>query len=138
MSIEGRIAVDVSFADSATSNGVQSLKKITLTDTQAYTTGKVAIVSGTVGTAAVALWNAGGTGLANEYKTSNGDLIGVIDPTRIALQSQSGQVVVSDADLGEWELYSRGGLSVSDNRSSAGTVRSISGTASYAVVLYGT
>ena len=53
MSIEGRIAIDVNFADSATSSGVQSLKKISLIDTTSYTSGQVAIVTGTVGTAAI-------------------------------------------------------------------------------------
>lgn len=135
MAIDGRINVDVLFHDT---DGTTSLKVVSLEDSTAYTTGKVAIVSGTVGTTAVALWNSGGTGLANQYKASNGELVGAIDPTRIAVRSHSGQVLVSDADLGEWELLSRGGLSVSDNRSAAGTVRSISGTASYTVVLYGT
>lgn len=51
MSIEGRIAIDVSFADSEEGTSVQSLKKITLVDTTAYTSGKVALVAGTTGTA---------------------------------------------------------------------------------------
>lgn len=53
MSIEGRIAVDVGFSDSTAATGVQSLKRVALTSTDSYSSGKVAIVSGTAGTAAV-------------------------------------------------------------------------------------
>ena len=55
MSIEGRIAIDVNFADSSDATGVQSLKKISLVDTSSYSSGKVAIVTGTCGTAAVSI-----------------------------------------------------------------------------------
>ncbi len=41
MSIEGRIAVDVGFTDSASSDGVQAVKRLALTSTDSQTTGKV-------------------------------------------------------------------------------------------------
>lgn len=136
--VRGRISVDVQFADSTTSSGVQSLKTIAVQDATEHTTGKVAIVTGTVGTAAVSLWNVDGSALANQYRTSAGQLVGVITPARIALRgSGSVGVVVEDADLGNNTLFSNGGVSVCDVGGGAGNIRSISGTATFTVVLYG-
>jgi hypothetical protein len=50
MAVSGTINVSMSFVDSTTSSGVVSEKKATLSSSDAYTTGKVAVVSGTVGT----------------------------------------------------------------------------------------
>jgi hypothetical protein len=49
MAINGRINVDVLFHDT---DGTTSLKVVSLDDSTEYTTGKVAIVTGTLGTAA--------------------------------------------------------------------------------------
>lgn len=48
MSIEGRINVDVLFHDK---DGTASLKVVSLQDSRAYTSGKVAVITGTLGTA---------------------------------------------------------------------------------------
>ena len=135
MTIEGRIAVDVSFADSATSSGVQSLKRITLTSTDSYTTGKVALVSGTCGTAAVAVAVAPST-----YSDSSGFAVSFATVTRFAFAASAAAVCSEVAGAG---VAVSGGsrVSVSDSRSggTAGfNVSAYSGTASYTLVVYGT
>ena len=135
MSIEGRIAVDVSFADSATSSGVQSLKRITLTSTDSYTTGKVALVAGTCGTAAVAIAVAPST-----YSDSSGSAVSFATVTRFAFAASAAAVCSEVAGAG---VAVSGGsrVSVSDSRSggTAGfNVSAYSGTASYSLVIYGT
>ena len=135
MTIEGRIAVDVSFADSATSSGVQSLKRITLTSTDSYTTGKVALVSGTCGTAAVAVAVAPST-----YSDSSGSAVSFATVTRFAFAASAAAVCSEVAGAG---VAVSGGsrVSVSDSRSggTAGfNVSAYSGTASYSLVIYGT
>lgn len=133
MNIEGRIAIDVSFADSATSDGVQSLKKISLTDTTSYTTGKVAIVTGTCGTAAVAIAPS-----ATGYKDANGNEVDLI-PTRLAF-SATPAAYLNANDTGERVYSSNGKIAVSETRNGDDSldVFTTAGTASYTLVLYGT
>ena len=137
MSIQGRIAVDVSFADSDTSTGVQSLKKISLVDSTSYTTGKVAIVSGTVGTSAVTVYS-GGT-LTPAYRKANGDLVSFSEISRVALLGTPA-VQASEPGANRVSARSSGELAVVSCFESPGTiaVASDSGTASYSLVLYGT
>lgn len=135
MTIEGRIAVDVSFADSGTSSGVQSLKRITLTSTDAYSSGKVALVSGTCGTAAVAVAVAPST-----YKDSSGSAVSFSTVTRFAFAASSAAVCSEAAGVGV-AVSSGSRVSVGDSRSggTAGfNVSAYSGTASYTLVIYGT
>jgi len=139
MTIEGRIAVDVSFADSATSSGVQSLKRITLTSTDAYSSGKVAIVTGTCGTAQVSIdFN------PSTYRNAEGNVVSFSTVKRIAfsatapspgtlLQDSSGTVLRSVSES----------VAVCDSTDSGDDVLSAyvvgqSGTASYTLVIYGT
>lgn len=51
MAVSGTINVSMSFLDSASSSGVESEKKVSLSHAELHTGGKVAIVTGTVGTA---------------------------------------------------------------------------------------
>ena len=136
MSIEGRIAVDVSFADSATSAGVQSLKKITLTDTTPYTSGKVAIVTGTAGTAGVSI------SIPHTYRNADGSLSTLAAPSRVAFSATGGNLVQL-VDTNFLSLQSKSGaVSVSDMEPSDGSlsiqVIGTAGTASYTLVMYGT
>lgn len=135
MSIEGRIAVDVGFADSATSGGVQSLKKISLSDTQAYTSGKVAIITGTCSTAAVSISTAPTT-----YRDASGSLVSFTSLSRIAFSATPlAAVDVSQVTGGgDNSIASRNGsISVVDT-SAVTFVYTTAGTASYTLVLYGT
>jgi hypothetical protein len=135
MSIEGRIAIDVNFADSSDTTGVQSLKKVSLVDTTSYSSGKVAIITGTCGTAAVTIAVGPTT-----YRDAAGDLVSFTDVSRIAFAANPASYCNADGE--DQQLLSNGGrASVSD----VSTPTSISvarigtaGTASYTLVLYGT
>ena len=134
MSLEGRIAVDVAFSDSATSTGTQSLKRLVATSTDAYSSGKVALVSGTCGTAAVAIAVAPST-----YKDSSGEAVSFASVSRFAFAASAAAVCSEATGVG---LAISGGnrLSVCDSRAggTAGfNVSAYSGTASYTLVIYG-
>lgn len=134
MSLEGRIAVDVAFSDSATSTGTQSLKRLVVTSTDAYSSGKVALVSGTCGTAAVAIAVAPST-----YKDSSGAAVSFASVSRFAFAASAAAVCSEAAGAG---VAISGGnrLSVCDSRAggTAGfNVSAYSGTASYTLVIYG-
>lgn len=135
MSIEGRIAVDVSFADTATSSGVQSLKKITLVDTTAYATGKVAIVTGTCGTAAVTI-----STTPTVYRDSSGALVSFAALERVAFSATpSATVDVQQRGAGgDNYITSRSGQVAVVDTPAVTFVYTTAGTASYTLVLYGT
>ena len=135
MSLEGRIAIDVAFSDSAASTGTQSLKRLVLASTDAYTSGKVALVAGTCGTAAVAIAVAPST-----YKDSSGSAVSFATVTRFAFAASAAAVCSEAAGAG---VAISGGsrVAVSDSRSggtSGFNVSAYSGTASYSLVIYGT
>jgi hypothetical protein len=134
MAIDGRINVDVLFHDT---DGTASLKVVSLEDSTAYTTGQVAIVTGTCGTATVTI-NVPPTA----YKDAAGNASTLTLPTRVAF-SATGSNLVKLTDANFLSLQSKAGsVSVSemfagdDNLSIA--VVATSGTASYTLVLYGT
>lgn len=141
MSIEGRIAVDVSFADSVTSDGVQSLKKISLVDSTSYTSGKVAIVTGTCATATVTV-----TGVAPAtYRNANGDLVVFSEISRAAFAATPAALCYQQGGSSDApKLFSSGGrIAVSDmnpeqENDAAWFSETTAGTASYTLVLYGT
>lgn len=135
MSLEGRIAIDVAFSDSTSSTGTQSLKRLVLTSTDAYTSGKVALVAGTCGTAAVAIAVAPST-----YKDSSGAAVSFATVTRFAFAASAAAVCSEAAGAG---VAISGGsrVAVCDSRNggTAGfNVSAYSGTASYSLVIYGT
>lgn len=135
MSLEGRIAIDVAFSDSTSSTGTQSLKRLVLTSTDAYTSGKVALVAGTCGTAAVAIAVAPST-----YKDSSGSAVSFATVTRFAFAASAAAVCSEAAGAG---VAISGGsrVAVCDSRNggTAGfNVSAYSGTASYSLVIYGT
>lgn len=135
MSLEGRIAVDVNFGDSATGTGVQSLKKVSLTSTDSYSSGKVAIVAGTAGTAAVAAAVAPST-----YRDASGSLVSFASVSRFAFAASAAAVCSEVSGAG---LAISGGSRVSLCDSHSGgtagfNVSAYSGTVSYTLVIYGT
>lgn len=134
MSIEGRMAVDVSFSDSASGTGMQSLKRLALTSTDAYSSGKVAIVAGTCGTAAVAVAVA-----PSSYKDADGSAVSFASVSRFAFAASAAAVCSEAAGAG---VAITGGnrVAISDGRSggtSGFNVSAYSGTASYTLVIYG-
>ena len=141
MSIQGRIAVDVSFADLDTSTGVQSLKKISLVDSTSYTTGKVAIVTGTCGTAAVTATSV----TPSTYRDASGSIVSFTAVTRAAFSATPAARALQEGSASDApRLFSAGGsVAVSDmdpeeDNQADWFVQTTAGTASYTLVLYGT
>jgi hypothetical protein len=139
MSIEGRIAIDVNFADSSDTTGVQSLKKISLVGTTSYSSGTVAVVTGTVGTAAQSI-------VVTSYRNADGQDVTFSTVERVALQSSGVEVRYLLSSSPEViGLVSRGPVAVGDIPVSFPSLASHrlrtptgSGTATYTLVLYGT
>ena len=138
MSIRGRIAVDVQFADDDTVTAVKSLKSIALQDATEYTEGKVAVVSGTVGTAGVTVQT---NPMLPQFRDAAGGVVSFTNVSRVAFQS-SRDCVVFDQTLPNEVVRSFGNCGVSDWDASGHMIRIetefTSGTASYTLVLYGT
>jgi hypothetical protein len=132
MSIEGRIAIDVNFADSSDATSVLSLKKISLIDTDSYATGKVALLTGTCGTDVVTLVNDGVT----TYKDASGSAVTFSTVKRCAAQVASTNAIVYDNT--SQVICTPGVAAVFEPSSKTITVNTFSGTASYTVVVYGT
>lgn len=135
MSIEGRIAVDVGFSDSTTGTGSQSLKRITLASTDSYTTGKVAVVSGTCGTSAVSVSVA-----PSAYIDATGSAVSFSSVLRFAFAS-SVAALCSETDGSGVAISNGNRVSICDSRNggTAGfSVSAYGGTGSYTLVIYGT
>jgi hypothetical protein len=135
MSIEGRIAIDVGFTDSGSSTGVQSVQRIALTSTDAYTAGKVVIVAGTCGTASVAIAVAPST-----YRDADGSLVTLATVDRFAFAASAAARCAEASGSGA-AISSASRVALSDARGggTAGfNVSAYSGTASFTLVVVGT
>jgi hypothetical protein len=133
MAINGRINVDVLFHDT---DGTTSLKVVSLEGSTEYTTGKVAVVTGTVGTANVIIDS---TSLS--YRNAAGEPVGFGSFSRVVFES-SRDCVVNDLNEDDNRCRSNGNVAMSDFVQS--TLLFLikpaysAGTASYTLVLYGT
>jgi hypothetical protein len=137
MSIEGRIAIDVSFSDTASGTGMQALKRLALTSTDAYASGKVALITGTMTTAGASINLAPTT-----YEDSSGAAVSFASVSQIAF-SCSRRAYVSESPA--LRLFSSGGnrVAVGEPFSTAASSVSVSvdftsGTASYSLAVVGT
>lgn len=137
----GRIAVDVQFTDSTTSEGVQSLKSITLQDATEYTSGKVAIVTGTMSTVTVSVPRT-----AVPYLNSLGSQVSMSQWNRLAFSSTRPAGVffatTFPAVAGPRSTDGQVGLSTIPSAFTASSFISIvadytAGTASFTLVIYG-
>ena len=133
MSVRGRFAVDVQFTDSTTGVGVQSVKSLTLQHATEYDFGKVAIVSGTCGTASATVALAPTT-----YRNAVGEVVSFASVSRVAF-SAAAPGLVKLAGAGDWHLYSRAGQVAASEafETSSFSVSTTAGTSSYTLVLYG-
>lgn len=135
-SLDGRIAIDVGFASKSDDGSVQSVKKLTLTDTVAYTSGKVALLKGTLETGGATInW----TQLSPEYRDAAGSSVSFINVSRIGFLSTRDAYCSSTGSINR--IRSSGELSI-NHWNSLDTSISInavftSGTAAYTLVLYG-
>ena len=132
MAIDGRINVDVLFHDT---DGTTSLKVVSLEDSTAYTTGKVAIVTGTCGTATVTINVAPST-----YRDASGALVSLASVERIAFAATPGANIDTGQRTsgGDNVITSRNGQVSIVDVPSVSWVYTTAGTASYTLVLYGT
>ncbi len=130
MAINGRINVDVLFHDT---DGTTSLKVVSLEGSTEYTTGKVAVVSGTVGTVASDVIIT-----PTAYKDSAGNAVNFASAKRFAF-SATGSPCRCQHDYVTVE--STDGLvcvSLANGFDDGFAVSTTAGTASYTLVMYGT
>lgn len=138
--IKGRFGIDVLFTDSTVTGGAKSLKTITLQHATEYDFGKVAVVSGTCGTAVVNVPVAPTT-----YRNAAGNLVSFASVSRVAFSATGGAMVACDGSGGcgenDWTIYSRSGqVAVSEAVETTAffvNVMGTVGTASYTLVMYG-
>jgi hypothetical protein len=132
MSIEGRIDINVLFHD----KDGQRLKVVSLNNSQEYTAGKVAIVSGTAGTAQTAI------SISGVYRDASGQLVD-IQPQRISFawdginsrlmevkDDSNAVTLLLRSRRGEAAVASHGGATYVVLRSSGGN------TGNYTIILY--
>ena len=133
MSIEGSISVMFDFNDTASAEGVESLKKVRLASNEAVTAGKVAVLSGTVGTA---VQNIDLTSL--DYRDAAGSLVTFAEIDRIAIQAAS-HVHLQLVDVGTQLLADDNKVSISCVHNTDDTLRifTTAGTSSYVVAFHG-
>jgi hypothetical protein len=138
--VRGRFAADVQFTDSTTSDGVQSLKTITLQGASEYDFGKVALVSGTCGTAVVTVPVSPTT-----YRNSAGNILSFASVSRVAFSASGANLVACDGSGGcgieDWTIYSRAGqIAISESLETVAfsvNVYGTTGTAAFTLVMYG-
>ena len=140
MSIEGRIAIDVGFTDTYTASVVQSVQRISLTSTDSYATGKIAVLSGTASTASLQLDS---YSVTPTYRDSSGNVV-TFNVIRRIMFSWSGtnQRTLTDSEYNNFKLLSSAGaVSLTEFAPSdtvAPLISSGTGTGTYTIVLYGT
>lgn len=136
MSIEGRIAVDAAFTDLTTGSNTQSIKRVTVSSADAYSTGKVAVVTGTCATAAVAIAVS-----PTAFRDSSGSVVSFATVTRFAF-SASAPAVCSEAAGVAVAISDGNRVSISDSRNGGTSGFNVSAlgtaTASYSVFILGT
>lgn len=138
--IRGRFGIDVQFTDSTIVSGAQSLKTLTLQGATKYDFGKVALVSGTCGTAVVSVPVSPTT-----YRDSGGNVISFASVSRVAFSASGPNLVACDGSGGcgieDWTIYSRAGqVAVSEALETVAfsvNVYGTTGTAAYTLVMYG-
>jgi len=143
MSVKGRFGVEVLFTDGTVVDGAKSLKTIAISHATEYDFGKVAVVAGTVGTAAVTLSVAPTT-----YKNASGDIVSFASVSRIAFAATGSMPVRLLAQESFIQIDSRASqvavseltYQPSDDAASEAfeiAVRGTAGTSAYTLVMYG-
>lgn len=137
MPISGRFAIDAEFSDTAESGITKNTKRLSLKGADAYTTGSVAIVSGTCSTSSIASITISSVA----YTDSSGSPVSFSSVRRVAFQGQpNGQLSMNTGGAiaysrdGEVSVVSQPLTAQSLNVRPFGTVAS----ASFTLLLYGT
>jgi hypothetical protein len=141
MSLLGRFAIDVNFTDSELGTLTKSVKTVALQHATEYSDGKVAIVTGTVGTTIINV-----DCNAPAYTAASGAPVTFSSISRLAFSATGPNMVRCASDQLDgvgyaMTLYSRANQiavseSLEDNEFEIGVVGT-AGTASYTLVLYG-
>jgi hypothetical protein len=140
MSVKGRFGVEVLFTDSTVVDGANSLKTIAVQHATEYDFGKVAVVTGTAGTADTFVLIAPTT-----YRNAAGDIVSFSSVSRVAFAASGANLVKLEGfnDVpSSFVCFSRAGqVAVSEAFEDDGfqiRVADTAGTSSYTLVLYGT
>jgi hypothetical protein len=131
VSINGRINVDCLFHDTESTT---SFKVVSLDSSDGYTQGKVAIVTGTVGTASVTI----DATAPLAYRDASGEAVSFSSVSRVAFMADSACTLTGDASdvaIRSHHNYA----SVTDGGNSVEfTIAATAGTATYRLLIYGT
>jgi len=134
--IRGRFSVDVQFTDSTSAASVQAVKSISLQHATEYDFGKVAVVTGTVGTVVTSVSIAPTT-----YRNSAGDIVSLASVSRFAFSASGPNLVRCIAGGGEAVVLSRAKqIAVSEDQGVVDfdiNVLGTAGTSAYTLVMYG-
>ena len=133
MAVSGTVNVSASFVDTDESTGVVSEKKVSLASADVHTGGKVALVTGTCGTAVV---NVDLTSLG--YRDAAGDIVSLDIVQRMALKANPG-AFAEFIDSGEKlkSLCDRVSIECVQNTDDTIHVYTTAGTSTYTLLLYG-
>ena len=136
MGLDGRINIDVLFHDT---DGTTSLKVVSLEDSTAYTTGKVAFVTGTCNTTGVTLNPYSSSPVLNNYRDAEGQLVRFTTVDRLAFKASPEALLQQSLALSVRSRDDR--MCIHDGLVNPLAlemqVRSTAGTASYTLMLYG-
>ena len=127
MTVRGTFGIDISFTDSTTVGGAQSLKTITMRGATEYTTGKVAIETATCGTAFQFFGY-------SAYRNAAGNTQS-LTPQRFAFRAYPSARIIND--FGHVLAESEENVCIDNWRDHVG-VQTTAGTATYTLVIYGT
>ena len=133
MAVSGTINVSMSFVDTATSSGVQSEKKASLSSADVYTSGKVAVVTGTVGTA---VQNIDLTSLGYRDAAGNVVAISLVDQAGFVSENEAFLQFV-DIDIKVHSTDNHMAVTCVHNTDDTVNVYTTSGTSSYTLLLFG-
>jgi hypothetical protein len=138
MAINGRINVDVLFHDT---DGTTSLKVVSLEDSTEYTSGKVAMVTGTCGTTLVVAASVA----PSTYRDASGSIVSFSAVTRAAFSATpAARALQEGSQSTSPRLFSVGGrvavcdMDPTEANDADWQVQATAGTASYTLVIYGT
>lgn len=139
MSLDGLVSSSLLFHDRG---GTASLKVVSLSSGKSVASGKVAAVTGTVGTAVISYGPLEGAGFLDGYRDASGDLVGFSSITGFALKSdgsvyakQSAQSYPSIVSDGDEVSYTR--VVAPDVGEYINVAKTSSGTCNFTLVIYG-
>ena len=139
MAVSGTINVAASFLDTDSDDYNESEKKLSLSSATIVTTGSVAIITGTVGTASRTFTPF--TGLMDGYRNAAGELATITNVTGIALSSDN-KVAATEEVSGTTRIVSQNNevafTRFENANSNRVSVVGVGGTANFSLIIYGT